>query len=59
MTVAQIFKEKEGEPRKGLAAADTHFKESKFVYVDDIPPNRYEKYKRARFDTDANNFTHD
>ena len=51
VTVAQFFVEKEGEPRKGSAAADPHFKESKKLYTGDVPPNRYEKYARARFDT--------
>ena len=51
VTVAQIFVEKEGEPRKGTAAADPHFKESKKVYTGPVPPNRYAGYKRARFDT--------
>ena len=51
VTVAQIFVEKEGEPRKGIAEADTYFSESKTVYTGDVPSNRYESYTRARFDT--------
>ena len=49
VTVAQIFQDKEGEPRKGTAAADKHFKESKKVYKTYVPSNM--DYKRARFDT--------
>ena len=49
VTVAQIFKDKEGEPRKGTAAADNYFKESKKVYKTYVPA--MPDYKRARFDT--------
>ena len=51
VTVAQFFVEKEGEARKGTAAADPHFKTSKKVYTGPVPTNRYSTYKRARFDT--------
>ena len=51
VTVAQIFHEKEGEPRKGTAAADPHFPESKKLYTGDIPPNRYEPFVRPRYNT--------
>ena len=51
VTVAQIFHEKPGEPRKGTAAADTHYKEAKTLYTGDIPTNRFDGFKRARYDT--------
>ena len=49
VTVAQIFKEAEGETRKGIADADEHFKESKKVYKGRVPAPFI--YKRARWDT--------
>ena len=51
VTVAQIFKEKDGEDRKGTALSDPHFETSKKIYTGKVPDNRYEQYKRARFNT--------
>ena len=52
VTVAQVFHSKEGEERKNTAQNDTFFTELKKVYTsEDIPHNRYEHFKRARFDT--------
>ena len=56
VTVAQVFTKKEGEPRKGTAAADTYFPDQKTIYTGAVPLNKYDSMKRARFHKPGDQF---
>ena len=51
VTVAQVFYKIKGEKHTKLAENDTYFTESKKLYSEPIPSNRFDMFERARFNT--------